>query len=92
MRLTLTESFQRDVDSLSTAQRDQIFSVILKLPKVVKDVHAHSGMGLRKLHSSGIFEARIGLGLRVVLAIESNQIILHRIGGHDEIRRYLKSL
>jgi mRNA-degrading endonuclease RelE of RelBE toxin-antitoxin system len=92
MKITLTERFQKDVADLDELAKSQMFSILLKLPGAVKDVHRHSGIGLRKIHASGIFEARIGLGLRIVFGYDKETLILHRIGNHDEIQRYLRSL
>ena len=73
-------------------ERAQVFAVMLKLPPALKNPHAHSGVGLRKIHHSGIFEARIGLGLRIIFGFEPNAILFHRVGNHDDIQRYLRSL
>ena len=92
MRIQLTERFQQDFAALSGDERMRLFSVMLKIPTALKAPHLHGGMGLRKLHPSGIFEARLGLSLRLVFGVESGSVILHRVGTHDEIQRYLKSL
>lgn len=92
MKLELTEHFQRDVAVLERSEQTQLFSVMLKLPTAIKTPQSHSGLGLRKIHPSGIYEARIGLGLRLAFGFESNRLILHRLGSHDVIRRYLNSL
>ncbi len=92
MKITLTERFQKDVEDLQDLQRSQAFSILLKLPGALRDIHRHSGLGLRKIHPSGIFEARVGLGLRMVFGFEKENLILHRIGTHDEIQRYLRGL
>ena len=92
MQIKLTEGFQRDVSSLSNEEQAQVFSVMLKSPAALKNPDAHRGIGLRKIHRSGIFEARIGLGLRMIFGFEPNAIIFHRVGNHDDIERYLKSL
>ncbi|HEY3359274.1 MAG TPA: hypothetical protein VGQ83_38855 [Polyangia bacterium] len=91
MRLALTERFQRDVRDLREDQRAAVFEVILGLPGAVGSPHQHAGLGLRKLHASGIWEARLGLGLRLVFTVESDTATLMRVGSHDEIRRYLRS-
>ena len=92
MEIVLSAQFQKDTSRLTAAQKEQLFEVILKLPPFLKDPHRHSGVGLRKLHRSGIYEARIGLGLRVVFGFQKRVVTLHRIATHDEIRRYLKTL
>jgi mRNA-degrading endonuclease YafQ of YafQ-DinJ toxin-antitoxin module len=92
MRLALTEAFQRDVGVLAEEQRAAVFEVMLALPAAFGEPHAHAGLGVRKLHASGIFEARVGLGLRLVFTFESGTLTLVRLGRHDDIRRYLRSL
>jgi mRNA-degrading endonuclease YafQ of YafQ-DinJ toxin-antitoxin module len=93
MRVALTERFQRDVAALSAAERAAAFDALLALPKLLGDPHAHAGIGLRKLHRSGIWEARVGLSLRLVFALDlAGTLTLARIGTHEEIRRYLRSL
>ncbi len=90
MRVALSEGFQRDVRDLAEAQRLAVFDVMLALPRALGEFHAHSGLGIRKLHATGIWEARVGLGLRLVFAIETDLLTLVRVGGHGEIRRLLR--
>lgn len=92
MRVALSKSFLKEASRLSAEEKSALFEVILKLPLAVKDPLRHDGAGLRKIHASGIFEARIGLALRMIFGYRDDEIILHHIGNHDEIRRYLKSL
>jgi mRNA-degrading endonuclease YafQ of YafQ-DinJ toxin-antitoxin module len=92
MRVALAEAFQRDVRGLSEAQRLAVFDAMLKLPRALGEAHAHAGLGLRKLHASGIWEARVGLGLRLVFGLEPQRVTLVRVGTHDEIRRYLRQV
>ena len=69
-----------------------MFETLLALPKAMGQAHRHAGLGVRKLHTSGIWEARVGLGLRMVFTLANEMLTLVRVGTHDEIRRYLKSL
>lgn len=92
MKVALGEAFQRDVRGLSDAHRLAVFEAMLSLPRALGDPHAHAGLGIRKLHASGIWEARVGLGLRLVFALEADRLTLVRVGSHDEIRRYLRQL
>jgi mRNA-degrading endonuclease YafQ of YafQ-DinJ toxin-antitoxin module len=54
--------------------------------------HMHSGLGIRKIHRSGIWEARVGLGLRLVFGVEDQAITLVRVGTHEDVQRYLREL
>ncbi len=92
MRVVLGEAFQRDVRGLSDTHRLAVFDVMLSLPRALGDPHAHAGLGVRKLHPSGILEARVGLGLRLVFAIDAERVTFIRVGTHDEIRRYLRQI
>jgi mRNA-degrading endonuclease YafQ of YafQ-DinJ toxin-antitoxin module len=92
MRILLTERFQRDVRDLDDGQRRAVFDAILALPAAVGDPHTHAGLGLRKLHRSGIWEARVGLGLRLVFGLQPDLLALVRVGSHDDVRRFLKDL
>jgi mRNA-degrading endonuclease YafQ of YafQ-DinJ toxin-antitoxin module len=92
MRIALAERFQRDAAGLSADQRGALFETMLALPKVVGQPHHHAGVGLRKLHASGIWEARLGLGLRLVVTLEPGVLTLSRVGTHDEVRRFLQEL
>lgn len=92
MRIALAERFQRDVRGLDDAARAIIFDAVLALPTAIGDVHHHQGLGLRKLHRSGIWEARIGLGLRLVFTVERDLCTLVRVGSHEDVQRYLRSL
>jgi mRNA-degrading endonuclease YafQ of YafQ-DinJ toxin-antitoxin module len=49
-------------------------------------------LGIRKLHASGIWEARVGLGLRLVFTQERSFLTLVLVGTHEDIRRFLKEL
>ena len=92
MRIELTNRFQRDVDALARDRKIAVFEAILSLPRAIGESHLHTGLGVRKLHHSGIWEARVGLGLRLVFAIERDLLSLVRVGTHEEIRRYLREL
>ncbi len=92
MRIALDERFQRDVGALTAPQRAAAFDASLKLPQALRDAHRHAGIGIRKLHQRGIREARVGLDLRVIFTLGSNACTLVRVGTHDEIERFLRSL
>jgi mRNA-degrading endonuclease YafQ of YafQ-DinJ toxin-antitoxin module len=92
VRVALTDRFQRDLRPLGEDQRAAVFEAILALPRAVGEPHLHTGLGIRKLHRTGIWEARVGLGLRLVFALEPDLLTLVRAGTHDDIRRYLREI
>jgi mRNA-degrading endonuclease YafQ of YafQ-DinJ toxin-antitoxin module len=92
MKIALTEHFQADVRGLSIEQRAAVFEVLLSLSKALGSPHLHAGLGMRKIHRTGIWEARVGLGLRLVFTFADGVLTLVRAADHDEVRRYLRSL
>ncbi len=92
MRIALTAAFVRAVEKLPQSERDAVADVVRALPQAFQSAHTHAGIGLRKIHPSGIWEARIGLGLRIAIGVRGDTATLARIGTHDEIRRYLRTL
>ena len=92
MRIVLTERFQSDIRSLTPPERERVFGAMLALPRALGDVHAHAGLGLRKLHRSGIWEARVGLNLRLILTLIDGSMTFARAGTHDEVKRFLRDL
>ena len=92
MRIVLTERFQSDIRLLASTKRERVLGAMLALPKALGDVHAHAGLGLRKIHRTGIWEARVGLNLRLVLTLADGGITFVRAGSHDEVKRFLRDL
>ncbi len=92
MKIELTDRFQRDISKLNQVLKTAVFEAILSLPRAVGDPHFHAGLGVRKIHHSGIWEARVGLGLRLVFTIREKLLTFVRVGTHEEIRRYLRDL
>ena len=92
MKIVLAERFQRDVRTLPEDRLSAVLESILSLPKALGEPHRHSGLGIRKIHRSGIWEARLGLGLRLVFAVEDQVITLVRVGTHEDVQRYLREL
>ncbi len=92
MRIALSERFQRDVRGLDPRERAGVFEALLALPAALGDPHTHAGLGIRKLHRSGIWEARVGLGLGLVFGLEPSVLTLVRVGSHEDVRRFLREL
>jgi hypothetical protein len=92
LKFALTERVLRAVRDLEDSRRAAVFDAILALPGAVGDPHAHAGLGIRKLHASGIWEARVGLGLRLVFTLEHRLLTLVLVGTHEDVRRFLRDL
>ncbi len=92
MRILLTERFQRSIRKLSKVDHARCFELLLLLPGAMGNPHHHSGFGLRKIHKSGIWEARVGLDLRLIFAYSKRELVLVTVGSHDDVRKFLSSL
>jgi len=92
LKVALTERFLRAVRDLDDSERTAVFDCILALPKALGDPHAHAGLGIRKLHASGIWEARVGLGLRLVFTLEPRLLTLVLVSTHEHVRGFLRDL
>ena len=93
MHIKLTEPFLKNLDKLQKNERQSVLSVVIQLPYALKrGAHEHGGLSIRKIHQTGVFEARVDLSLRIVFGIQENEILIHKIGNHDDIERYIKTL
>ena len=61
------------------------------IPAAFRDPSRHGGIGLRKLHPSGIWEVRVGLGLRILMCLEPDRARVVSITNHDGVKAYLRS-
>ena len=92
MKITLTEKAQSELRALDHTQRAPVLHALLALPAALGQAHLHSGLGIRKVHPSGVWEARVGLGLRIVFLLSPNELIVVTVGTHDAVRRFLRTL
>ena len=89
MRIALTDAFQRHIRALPELERAAACEALLNLSTAFGDARHHAGLGLRKLHGSGVFEIRTGLGLRFVFLVQDQTATLVLAGRHDQVRRWL---
>jgi mRNA-degrading endonuclease RelE of RelBE toxin-antitoxin system len=86
----LANRFPRAWRNLSTAQKERVLDIIIALPELMKDPHRHSGFGFRRLQGSHFHEARLDLRWRLVMRIDSKEIVLFDVLNHDQVRRLLR--
>jgi mRNA-degrading endonuclease RelE of RelBE toxin-antitoxin system len=79
--------FRKTWKTLSAKQRLQIMDIIIALPELMGNPHAHSGFGFRRLHGSAFHEARLDLRWRLIMRISEEDIILFDVMNHDQVRR-----
>jgi mRNA-degrading endonuclease RelE of RelBE toxin-antitoxin system len=82
--------FPRTWKSLSQAQKERILDIIIELPDLMKNPHQHSGFGLRRLQGSAYYEARIDLRWRLIMKMDTREIVLFDVLNHDQVRRLIR--
>jgi hypothetical protein len=79
--------FRKTWKTLSAKQRLQIMEIIIALPELMGNPHAHFGFGFRRLQGSPFHEARLDLRWRLIMRISEVDIILFDVMNHDQVRR-----
>ena len=93
MRIALSRRIQRQLEHAPLDLRQQLADAVKELSKALGQPHRHSGLGLRKVHRSGVYEFRIGRQCRIVFTQpEKDLVMLHLLGNHDDVQRFLDSL
>ena len=88
-RVAAEKSVSRALAALAPDEQTEVLSVLRHLPAAFGQPHAHAGLGLRQLRR-GIFEARIGLKVRVIFERDGDLLVIKTLGDHAAIQRYLR--
>lgn len=93
MRIALSRRIQRQLERAPLDLRQQLADAVKELPQALGQPHRHAGFGIRKIHRRGVFELRLGRQCRVVFTRpEKDLVMLHLLGNHDDVQRFLDSL
>ena len=92
MKFSLLDGFRRQCRAAGREDQAAILKLFLELQTALANPHQHGGLGLRRLHASGIWEVRVGLSLRALFRLAPDEAIFVFLGTHDEVKRFLKSL
>jgi hypothetical protein len=87
----LDDDFRLEVKALTKEERGMIGSAIADVQEAFGNPHVHSGIGLRKLRPR-LYEARTDLGQRLLFEDRDDCLFFFKLGNHNEIQKYLKSL
>lgn len=84
---------QRQLERAPEELRRQLAEAVTPLPTALGHPHRHGGLGLRKIHRRGVYEFRLSRDCRVVFTQPAKDLImLHLLGNHDDVQRFLDSL
>lgn len=86
----LTARFRREADKLTTQERLLVEAALRQLAEAFGDVHAHAGLGIRKLRKN-LFECRAGLRLRIVFFVENQRCLCFSVGDHERVRKLIRT-
>ena len=78
---------QKRWPDLPETQQERVEEIIRALPDLIKNPHAHSGFGFRRIRGRAYYEARIDLRWRLVMRIDEQAITLIDVLNHDQVRR-----
>lgn len=91
MRVRYYSSFDRTYRQMRPLDRNRIESAIGALLEYLErgGGAAPPGLGLKKLRQN-IWEARVGLALRIVFTLDHDLLSFILVGKHDAVRRFLR--
>lgn len=79
--------FMKSWRNLSASQKQRIGEILIALPDLRADPHAHTGYSLRQLHGTQFYEARLDLRWRLIFKMSEEEIVLFDVMNHDQVRR-----
>ena len=87
----VTARFVREAGKLTVQDRVLVEAALKRLAEAFGDVHAHAGLGIRKLRKN-LFECRAGLRLRVLFFAEPQRCLCFSVGDHEHVRRLIRMI
>jgi mRNA-degrading endonuclease RelE of RelBE toxin-antitoxin system len=85
--IVFASRFPRTWKRLTNSQRERIFDIIIALPDLLKNPHQHTDYGIRRLHGTSMYEARLDLRWRLIFSVGENEISLFDVLNHDQVKR-----
>jgi len=82
-----TRRFAGTWRGLDPRLKNKVIETIVALPSLISDPHRHTGYGIRQLHGSSFWEARLDLRWRLIFRLDREEIILFDAMNHDQVRR-----
>ena len=89
LRIVADKSIRAALAKLAPEHQTRVLAALRQLPAAFGRPHAHAGLGVRQLRR-GMFEARVGLQIRVLFERDGDLLVVKALGTHDDIRRYLR--
>ena len=88
-RIFVLDSFKRSVKKLPPRDKNTLAKALETFNTFVFTGSSPTGFGFKKINHNK-YEFRVGLRLRIIVALENDAYYLVLLGDHNEIRRYLR--
>lgn len=88
-QLAVSEHFQKQLKKLPVPDREKALTALKELLGFLEKGPIPAGYGFKKINGDK-YELRVDIRKRIVMKAEGDLLICHLIGGHDEVRRYLR--
>ncbi|OGW96867.1 MAG: hypothetical protein A3G33_00345 [Omnitrophica bacterium RIFCSPLOWO2_12_FULL_44_17] len=95
LRYVFKAVFQKSFDKITSQEQRLVIKAIEALDSYFKHGKASYGLHIKKLYGSSmgqVYEARISIDLRIVWIQTKEEAIFSLLGGHDDVRRFIKNL
>ena len=90
MKIVLEEPFLRRCRSASAEESSAVLDILANLRTALSNPRQHTGLGIRKLHPSDLWEVRIGLKLRALFFRNKDSAFFVFLGTHDGVQAFLR--
>ncbi len=92
MKLALSSRFQKQIRDLPESLVEELDVAARQVLECFGRPHLHQGLGIRKLHSQGVYEFRVGRRWRVIFTRPTKDVLmLHLMGDHRAVQHFLDS-
>lgn len=91
MRYQPLSYFERSLKKLPSQDKDRVKETIKRLVFFFETGQKTEGLGLKKV-APAIWEARVGLDLRVLFSLSKDLVQWGFVGTHDQVKLFLKKL
>ena len=88
-RFVNNPAFDKAYRCLSNQERELVDTALKNLTGYLETGQGSVGLGITRLVRS-LYECRAGLMLRIIYAINKDEVIVSLVGTHDEVKKFLK--
>ena len=87
--LAFSKHFHRQLKKLSIQDQEKIAKKLKDFLLFLPKSRIPIGFGFKKINGDK-YEIRVDIKLRIIMKLESDTLVCHVVGNHEEVKRYLK--